>query len=146
MFRAGGQLRFTVPAYPGETFAARTTAVGAGLDPDTRTLSVRGTVPSAGKLKAEMLASVLVEGLARVTAVVIPEDAVQLLDGKPTVFLATPDGTGGAHFEAREVEVGTRANGHVAILKGLATGDVVVTRGAIAIRAQMKKGSMPMEM
>lgn len=146
MFRAGGQLRFTVPAFPGETFSARVTAVGAGLDPETRTLTVRGTVPAAGKLKAEMLASVLVAGSDQITAVVIPEDAVQSLDGKPTVFLATPDSKGGAYFQPQTVEIGTRANGGIAVLQGLSKGDVVVTRGAIAIRAQMKKGSMPMEM
>ena len=146
MFRTGAQLRFTVPAYPGETFAARVSAVGAGLDPATRTLNVRGTVPSAGRLKAEMLASVLVEGSGRVPAILLPEDAVQLIDGKPTVFLASPDSKGGAHFQPRVVEVGSRSGGRIAVLRGLSAGDVVVTRGAIAIRAQMKKGSMPMEM
>ena len=146
MFRTGAQLRFTVPAYPGETFAARISAVGAGLDPATRTLNVRGTVPSAGKLKAEMLASVLVEGSGRVPAIVLPEDAVQLIDGKPTVFVASPDSKGGAHFQPRVVEIGSRSGGRIAVLRGLSAGDVVVTRGAIAIRAQMKKGSMPMEM
>jgi cobalt-zinc-cadmium efflux system membrane fusion protein len=146
MFRAGAQLRFTVPAYPGETFFARVTAVGAGLDPDTRTLTVRATTPSSGKLKAEMLASVIVDGPGSITAIVIPEDAVQLVDGQATVFLAVPDSKGGAHFEPRVVEVGSRANGHVAIIKGLAKGDIVVTRGAVAVRAQMKKGSAPMEM
>ncbi|MDB4888910.1 MAG: hypothetical protein JWL61_765 [Gemmatimonadetes bacterium] len=146
MFKSGGQLRFTVPAFAGETFTARVTAVGAGLEPDTRTLMVRGTVPSAGKLKAEMLASVLVAGSEQVTAVIIPEDAVQSLDGKSVVFLATPDSKGGAYFQPRMVEIGTRANGRVAVLRGLSKGDVVVTRGAISIRAQMKKGSMPMEM
>jgi cobalt-zinc-cadmium efflux system membrane fusion protein len=146
MFRNGGQLRFTVPAFPGETFVARVTAVGAGLDPETRTLIVRGATPSGGKLKAEMLASVLVAGADQISAVMVPEDAVQVLDGKSTVFLATPDSKGGAYFQPRVVDVGIRANGRVAVLKGLVKGDVVVTRGAIAIRAQMKKGSMPMEM
>jgi cobalt-zinc-cadmium efflux system membrane fusion protein len=146
MFRTGAQLRFIVPAYPSETFFARVTAVGAGLDPDTRTLSVRATTPSAGKLKPEMLASVLVDGPGNVTAIVIPEDAVQLVDGKPTVFLTVADGKGGAHFEPRVVDIGSRSNGHVAVIKGLAKGDIVVTRGAVAVRAQMKKGSAPMEM
>ena len=146
MFRTGSELQFSVPAYPGQTFSARVTAVGAGLDPDTRTLMVRGTVPSGGKLKAEMLASVLVSGSGQVTAILIPSDAVQLLDGSPTVFLATPDSKGGAFFRPKVVEVGARSGARVAVVHGLAKGDVVVTRGAAAIRAQMKKGSTPMEM
>ena len=146
LFRAGTPLRFTVPAYAGETFSARVMSVGAGLDPTTRTLTVRASAASGGKLKAEMLASVLVEGGARIMSVILPEDAVQLLDGKPTVFLATPDTKGGAHFEPRTVEPGARTSGTVAILKGLAKGDVVVTRGATSVRAQLKKGNAPMVM
>ena len=146
MFRTGGQLRFSVPAFPGETFTARITAVGAGLDPETRTLLVRGTVPSAGKLKAEMIASVLAAGSDQIAAVLVPEDAVQTLDGRSVVFLATPDSKGGAFFQPKVVEIGTRANGRIAVLRGLSKSDIVVTRGAISVRAQMKKGSMPMEM
>ncbi len=147
LFRPGTQLRFSVSAYPGEVFTARVTAIGAGLDPSTRTLPIRAIATSAGKLKAEMLASVHVEGSSRVPAVVLPEDAVQLMDGKTTVFLATPDGKGGARLQARVVITGSRSAGRIAVLQGLSAGDVVVTRGAVAVRSQLKKGSMPeMEM
>jgi cobalt-zinc-cadmium efflux system membrane fusion protein len=147
LFRQGGRLRLTVPAYAADTFSARIEAVGAGLDPTTRTLTVRGVVPSGGKLKAEMLATVVVEGVAMVPAVILPDDAVQLLDGKAVVFVAKPDGNGGAQLVARPVEVGSRARGRVAVIRGLSAGDVVVTRGAFAIKAQLRKGSMPgMEM
>src|SRR5207237_9851736 len=44
LFHRGGRLRFTVPAYPADTFRARVDAVGAGLEADTRTLSVRALV------------------------------------------------------------------------------------------------------
>jgi cobalt-zinc-cadmium efflux system membrane fusion protein len=143
----GGRLRFAVPAYPADTFSARIDAVGAGLDPATRTLTVRGVVPSGGKLKAEMLATVVVEGAGTVPAVLLPDDAVQLLDGKTVVFIAKPDGKGGAQLVARPVEVGSRARGRVAVTRGVSAGEVVVTKGAFAIKAQLKKGSMPgMEM
>jgi cobalt-zinc-cadmium efflux system membrane fusion protein len=148
LFRVGGRLRFMVPAYPADTFTARVDAVGAGLDPTTRTLPVRGVVPNDdGRLKPEMLASVVGGGGQEAMAALVPEDAVQLLDGKAVVFVAHPDGKGGAHFAARRVETGARSGGRVAITRGLAEGDVVVTRGAFAIKAQLKKGSMPeMEM
>jgi cobalt-zinc-cadmium efflux system membrane fusion protein len=147
LFRAGDQLRFTVPAYPAESFAARVDAVSPGLDPDTRTLAVRGVVASGNKLKAEMLASVTVSGGPKVPAALVPEDAVQLLQGKPTVFVARPDGKGGAMFERRTVEVGVRSGGRMAVLRGLAPGDVVVTSGAFAVKAEFQKGAMPkMEM
>jgi len=148
LFRVGGRLHFIVPAYAADTFSARIEAVGAGLDPATRTLAVRGLVSSRdGRLKPEMLASVVVERGNVTAAPWVPEDAVQLLDGQSVVFLVRPDGTGAAHFEPRHVELGARTGGRVAITRGLAAGDVVVTRGALAIKAQIKKGAMPdMEM
>ena len=148
LFRRGNPLRFTVPAFPTDNFTARTDAVGAGLDPDTRTLAVRGVVPNGkGRLKPEMLATVLVDGGQRTTAALVPEAAVQQVDGKPVVFLAHPDAKGGARFERRAVEVGSRMNGQVAVLKGLVAGDVIVTVGAFAVKAEFQKGSMPkMEM
>lgn len=148
LFRRGALLRFTVPAYPGQTFSARTDAVGAGLDPETRTLPVRGTVTSDGRLKAEMLATVHVEGgQGTVAAVVVPDGAVQTLNGKSVVFVATPDGKGGANFIAREVENASRSNGRVVITRGLRAGELVVTEGAFAVKAQITKSSMPgMEM
>jgi cobalt-zinc-cadmium efflux system membrane fusion protein len=143
LFAVGRELRFTVPAYPGEEFVARTDAVSPGLDPDTRTLTVRGTVASGGKLKSEMLASVTVSGGAKVSAALIPDDAVQVIDGKTTVFLARPDAKGGVTFERRVVEVGARSGGRIAVLRGLASGDVVVVAGAFAVKAEFQRGIGP---
>lgn len=143
-FRRGGELRFAVPAYPGDTFGARIEAVGAGLDPQTRTLPVRGMVTGGtARLKPEMLATVMVAGGAAGPAVLLPDEAVQLVAGRPTVFVATPDGKGGARFVARPVETGARANGRVAVTRGLAAGDVVVVAGSYAVKAELQKGSMP---
>jgi cobalt-zinc-cadmium efflux system membrane fusion protein len=147
LFKIGGQLQFTVPGYVGATFAARIDAVSPGLDPDTRTLAVRGVVPSGSRLKAEMLASVTVNGGPRVPAALIPEEAVQLVEDQPTVFLARPDGKGGAIFARRAVEVGARSGGRIAVTSGLAAGDIVVIAGAFAVKAQFQKSAMPkMEM
>jgi len=148
LFRAGAQLRFTVPAYPADTFSARIDAVGAGLDPSTRTLPIRAVIRNRDdRLKPEMLASVTAAGGGAVSAPSVPEDAVQLLDGKSVVFVAHPDSMGGAKFAPREVQLGSRSGGRIAITHGLAVSDIVVTRGALAIKAQIKKGAMPaMEM
>jgi cobalt-zinc-cadmium efflux system membrane fusion protein len=146
LFRRGGRLRFVVPSMPADTFDARVDAVGAGLEPDTRTLAVRASVPNGQRrLKASMIATASVDGGGTATAALVPEDAVQMLDSVPTVFVATPDGKGGARFTARPVTVGGRAGGKVAVTRGLAAGDVIVTRGAFAVRAEIEKRAMPDE-
>lgn len=154
-FRTGMSLRFTVPAFPADTFTARVTAVGAGLDPATRTLPVRATVVNAaGRLKPAMFAAVAIpaagtgSGAAPAsTTVMLAADAVQLLGGKPVVFEVMPDGTGGGHFMARAVETGGRSGGWIIVTRGITRGDVVVVEGAFAVKAAIEKGKMPkMEM
>ena len=147
-FRTGTTVRFSVPAYPAEMFAARVDAVGAGLDPGTRTLPVRAVVDNrTGRLKPEMLATVIADGGPSAPAAFVPDDAVQTSKGRTVVFLARPLPNGDAKFLRREVEVGSRTGGRAAILRGLAAGDVVVTKGAFAVKAELEKGSMPkMEM
>jgi membrane fusion protein, heavy metal efflux system len=68
---------------------------------------------------------------------------VQLVDGKPTVFVAHPDAKGGARLERRVVELGARSGGQVAVTQGLSVGDVVVVAGAFAVKAEFQKGAMP---
>src|SRR5258705_1306790 len=144
LFQRGGQLAFRVPAYPTERFTARVDAVGAGLDPATRTLGVRAVVANvAGRLKPSMLATVEVQGGSRVVAILLPDGAVQLMEGKPTVFIARPNAKGGARFERRVVELGARSGGQVAITRGLVPGDVVGVGGAFAATARFRKGYMP---
>jgi cobalt-zinc-cadmium efflux system membrane fusion protein len=148
LFRIGGALHFSVPAYPADKFDARVTAVGAALDPDSRTLLVRATVLNGNqKLKPEMLATVSVEGEGVSTVPVVPDGAIQLLDGRATVFIAKPNPAGGATFVRRTVEIGSRTASNVAVARGLAAGELIVTVGAFSVKAELQKRSMPpMEM
>jgi len=148
LFAVGSVVKLAVPAYPGESFDARVSSVGAGLDADTRTLPVRASVATTrGKLKPAMLASVTVQAPGTATATLIPDEAIQPMAGKPTVFIARPNSNGTITFVAREVEVGARTAGTVSVIRGLAPGELVVVRGAFAIKAEMQKSSMPgMEM
>jgi cobalt-zinc-cadmium efflux system membrane fusion protein len=147
-FRTGAILRFSVPAYQGQTFSARIDAVGAGLDPGTRTLPVRATIDNRdGRLKPEMLATVMASGGAPVPAVILPDAAVQSSKGKTVVFIARPQPNGDVKMTAREVEVASRGDGQTAITRGLAAGDMVVTKGAFAVKAEIERATAPkMEM
>ena len=148
LFRIGGILHFAVPAYPADRFDARVTAVGAALDPDSRTLLVRATILNGNqKLKPEMLASVSVEGEGASTVLVVPDGAIQLFDGRPALFIAKPNSAGGATFLRRFVEIGSRTGSMVGVTRGLVAGELVVTVGAFSVKAELQKRSMPaMEM
>lgn len=142
--RPGAHVRFTVAAFPADTFEAAIQNVGGALDSATRTLQVRAVVrnPSA-KLRPEMFATVKVElGEPRIGIAVI-SGAVQLLDQRPVVFVAHPDDKGGARFERRDVEVGARTETHVQIVRGLDRGDLVVTDGAFMVKSEFARAQMP---
>ncbi len=141
--RAGAQVRFTVPAFPADTFEARVQSIGGALDTMTRTVPVRAVVPNrAGRLRPAMFATTWIQGGAARPAVLVPDSAVQLLDNRPVVFVATPDGSGGARFERRDVEVGTTVGGQTQVLSGLRPGETVVVAGAFAIKSEFARSRM----
>lgn len=143
-FQSRGMLHFSVPAYPGERFDARIITVGAGLDPQSRTLLVRALVLNGNqRLKPEMLATVSVESQGAVKATVVPDSAIQVMGGQSVVFIARPRANGGATFTRRKVEIGSRSGGTAVIASGLAPGELVVTTGAFSIKAEMEKSAMP---
>ena len=128
-----------------DVFDARILRLSGVVDPASRLVVVRAAVENPrARLRPEMFVTVRVDtGPAR-QAVTVPHDAVQLFDGKPAVFLAEPDGKGGAKFIRRDVEVGTTVDGRTHITKGLAAGDVVVTDGAFAVRSSFSRTKMKM--
>jgi cobalt-zinc-cadmium efflux system membrane fusion protein len=94
-----------------------------------------------------MLATVIAAGSSQGEATMVPADAVQMVQGRPTVFVAQPDGKGGARFIGREVQVGPPTGNRVAVTSGLAAGELAVIEGAFAVKAELEKGAMPeMEM
>jgi cobalt-zinc-cadmium efflux system membrane fusion protein len=142
--RPAALIRFSVPAFPDESFDARVQNIGGALDPETRTLPVRAIVSNAGgRLRPEMFATVLLEqGTAR-KGVAVPDTAVQLLDERPVVFVARADNAGGATFERRDVEIGAKQNGKTQIVRGLSPGEAVVTDGAFAVKSQFSRSKLP---
>lgn len=140
------RVRFSVPAFPADTFEARVTSVGGALDPSTRTVPIRALVSNtAGRLRPAMFATVWIESAERQATVSVPEGAVQMLDERPVVFVVTADRTGGARFERRDVEVSGTIAGRTQLLRGVAAGDIVVTEGAFAVKSEFSRAAMAKE-
>ena len=136
--RVGAAAKVTVAAWPGVAFDGRVAYVGATLDKETRTVLARIEVANPdGRLKPEMFASVTVPTGAAVKALALPESAVTLIQGLPTVFVEE-----GAGFEARAVEMGERAGGKVAVKSGLKAGERVAVEGVYALKARALKSQI----
>lgn len=65
----------------------------------------------------------------------VPEEAVQNIDGRDMVFVRTTQG-----FRAQPVMVGTRSGGLALIISGVKAGELVATRNAFLVKAEMTKG------
>lgn len=142
--KPGQRLRFVAAGSP-EVFEARVLRVSGAVDPATRLVPVRAAVANPRlRLRPEMFVTVRAETTPARPAVAVPQDAVQLFDGRPVVFLAEPDGKGGAKFTRRDVETGPTVEGRTPVIKGLAAGEVVVTEGAFAVRSSFSHTKMKM--
>jgi cobalt-zinc-cadmium efflux system membrane fusion protein len=137
--RTGAAATVTVSAYPGERFAGRVTYVASLLDKDSRTIAARIQVGNKdGRLKPEMFATATIEtaGAKRV-ALSVPDAAILLLQGQPTVFVADKEG-----FEPRAIETGDKLSGRTIVKSGLTAGDQVVIAGAYALKARLLKSQI----
>ena len=136
--KVGAQAAVTVSAYPNEVFKGRLTYISSVVDKESRTVKARVEVPNPdGRLKPEMFATAAIQTGASVKALLVPEDAVLLLQGQPTVFVAERGG-----FEPRAVEVGERAQGQAVIKSGVEAGEAVVVGGAYALKARLLKSQI----
>lgn len=121
----------------GRTVDARVRAVTPTLSGETRAatavLDVTGGVLQPGlAVRVRLLPS---HGEAS-NAIVVPEDAVQTLEGRDIVFVRTAKG-----FRAQNITIGQRSNGRVEIIKGLTSGTQVATKNAFLLKAELGKSA-----
>jgi membrane fusion protein, heavy metal efflux system len=134
------------PLLPGRDFPGRVTFISDEVDEDLRTVRVRVEVPNPGGI---LKPNMYIQGLLRVRGtgeeerIVVPPDAVILLDGRQVVFVERPPEEGEGHrvFEAREVTPGEILTVGQVILAGLDGWEMVVTRGAFTLKAELTKGA-----
>ena len=121
----------------GRTVEGRVRAVTPGLANDTRSatavLDVSGSLQPGLAVRVRLLPG---GGGTTSNAIVVPEDAVQTLEGRDIVFVRTAQG-----FKAQSITIGQRSNGRVEIVKGLAAGSQVATKNAFLLKAELGKGA-----
>jgi len=121
----------------GATAKTAVRSVAPALDPQTRTQSVVISVPDGSALApGETLQVRISPKGAAADSMVVPEEAVQTLDGRDSVFLQTDSG-----FAVRHVAVGARGAGQASIVSGLRPGQRIATRNAFLLKAELGKGA-----
>ena len=129
------EVQIAVPAYPEETFVGRIFYIGDVVHPETRTITVRTRVPNKDfKLKPGMFADIKILLDQRERAVTVPIEAVLDDLDRKIVFVLE-----GENFVCRTVEVGPTFNGHIEIVKGLKTGEIVAVEGNYQLKSGLQE-------
>ena len=103
------------------------------LDPQSRAATVVLQAGAVGGLTQGQAVRVrIMPRGAEEKNIVLPEDAVQQVEGRDVVFIQVRGG-----FQAVPVSVGSRSGGRVEILEGLRAGQTVVTQGAFVLKSQL---------
>jgi membrane fusion protein, heavy metal efflux system len=142
LIRPGATARIELAALPGRIFTGRVDRVGEEMDPQTRTAEVWITIAAAGQaLKPEGYANVeIVTGATR-PGMLIPSEAVQDVEGAPSVFVQT-----GTHsYTVHPVSLGERFLDRVEILQGLSPGDRIAVKGSFLLKSQLLKSTLQEE-
>jgi membrane fusion protein, heavy metal efflux system len=138
--RIGQAMELRVAAYGDQPFAGTVALVGDTVNPKTRRITVRCAMQNAdGRLKPQMYATALIrEGEPR-QAVIVPDDAIQTIDGRATIFVAE----GSDRFRPRVVETGTTIDGMVEVRTGLRAGEPVAMSGSFVLKSELLKAANP---
>lgn len=129
----GTEIEARTDDLPGEVFKGTIASIDNAIDPVTRSVRVRATLPNPERiLMPGMFVQVTLLAEPR-EALSIPEEAVQPVGPRTYVFMI--DTENGQKIARRtEVELGLRQNGYVEVTAGLDEGDRVITEGIIRVR------------
>ncbi|WP_293367272.1 efflux RND transporter periplasmic adaptor subunit [Phenylobacterium sp.] len=136
--RLGQPVEMTVTALPGRSFSGRLDFVAPSVDPVTRRVAVRATVPNPDqRLKPEMFADFSVTTGEERSSIAVPVDAVIYEGDTARVWVAH---AADRSVALRPVTTGRIAHGEVEVLSGLRAGELVVTSGALFIDRAVRGG------
>jgi multidrug efflux system membrane fusion protein len=134
-------VEFRADAYPDQVFQGEVSAIDPQVDPQMRAVMVRATLANADhKLQPGMYARIRAILPPQPNVVTIPEPAVDYTVYGESVYRLTeekdkkdPQGKPVYKAEQTFVTLGTRFDGKVAVLKGVAKGDLVVVGGQLKL-------------
>jgi len=108
--------------------------IEAKVDPTTRTLRIRATIPNPNKqLKSEMRAKAVLEIPAVPGQTVIPRNAMTVINGENCCFIVASESADKFEFRRRMIEIDQESHDFVVVKSGLKPGEKVVTNGSLIL-------------
>ena len=138
--KVGQVVQVTIDAYPGTVFEGTINAINSKVDDTNRNVQVQATLGNADeRIKPGMFASVEVVLPQQDKFVTLPQTAISYNPYGNSVYVVEgrssgPDGRGELTVRQQFVQLGDRRGDQVAVLKGVKSGDEVVTTGQLKLR------------
>jgi cobalt-zinc-cadmium efflux system membrane fusion protein len=127
--KAGAEVQIGATMLGEDTITGTITNVADFVDPQTRTVKVRGTVANPDRAaKAEMFVTAKIR-LPATTGFVVPSKAVYLRGEQSYVFVDA----GGGRYVRKPVRLGPTTDGQQVVLEGLAADERVVVDGSLLL-------------
>lgn len=125
--------------YPSQDFPGKITTISAAIDEKLRTIKIRVEVKNdEGLLKPNMYIQGVIENRApEPEFLVVPEEAVQSLNGEKIVFILEEKDV----FAVQHVKLGARIGERRIIASGLKEGQQIVLKGAFNLKAELTRGT-----
>jgi len=128
--------RAVVETADGRTIEGRVRSITPGLSQETRAATAVLDIPPAGLQPGQSVrARIIPRVTGASTLIVVPDEAIQTVEGRDVVFVRTAKG-----FQARAVTVGQRGAGRAEIVHGLKSGQAIAARNAFLLKAELGKG------
>lgn len=140
--RKGAPAVVTLQAYPEKEWPGEVSYVSHTLDPHTRTLDIRVELDNSdGTLRPGLFGRISLspENDSAGQMPVIPETALQRVEGQTLVFVSTDEE---GVFHPTFVTLGAKSRGKVEIRDGLSEGDEVVVSGAFTLKSELLRSRL----
>jgi membrane fusion protein (multidrug efflux system) len=138
--KVGQVVAATVDTYPGTSFAGKISSINSKIDTASRNVQVRASFGNTDRrLLPGMYANVDIDNGDAADHVTLPQTAITYNPYGDTVFIVKQNGVddkGKSKSTAQQtfVQLGETRGDQVAVLSGVAAGDVVVTAGQLKLR------------
>ena len=134
--RVGQEVMIAAGRDDKDTHTGRIVHIGDIVEDQTRTVKVRVEIPNRRRhFKPGMfITGQIISPQSGPPVLMVPKDAVVLLDNGPVVFVVGADAA-----EARPVELGPEVGGWIPVRQGLKPGEEIATAGTFALKALLLK-------
>ena len=132
--KEGQTVELSVDSLPGKAFTGRLTWIGPAVDERTRMARARAEFTNPDRLlKDKMFATARILTRQADGAMLVPQSAIQLIEGKSFVFVKL----GADLFDARAVMLGAKFNGRQELLSGVTPHEQIAVSHAFALKSAM---------